>query len=68
MRSIGAETVLVGMLPGVELFSQAAQVASMESSPITDIRASGDYRKKMVAVLARRALLAAWQGVEGGNR
>jgi carbon-monoxide dehydrogenase medium subunit len=68
MRSIGAEAVLVGNRPGVELISAAAQVASMESSPITDIRASADYRRKMVAVLARRALLAAWQGLERSNR
>lgn len=68
MRSSGAETHLVGNFPGVDLFSEAAQIAAMESSPISDIRASADYRRKMVAVLVRRALLAAWQGLEVRSR
>jgi len=65
IRARKAETALDGQSPGVELFTEAAQIAKTESSPISDIRASGDYRKKMVAVLTRRALEAAWQQLEG---
>ena len=60
MRATQAESSLDGQPPSVEHFAKAGQIASAESSPIDDIRASGDYRKKMVAVLTRRALAAAW--------
>ncbi|MBK5108386.1 MAG: xanthine dehydrogenase family protein subunit M [Anaerolineales bacterium] len=60
-----AEAALQGQLPSLELFKDAGQIAMGESAPITDIRASGDYRKKMVAVLTRRALEAAWQQLIG---
>ena len=60
MRSIGAESLLQGKAPGMEIFTEAARVASLESSPITDLRASAEYRKKMVAVLVRRSLDATW--------
>jgi len=61
MRAVKAEAVLEGQEPSAEFFAEAGQVASAEASPISDLRASGDYRKKMVAVLTRRALAAAWQ-------
>ena len=60
MRAVKAESLLAGQAPNVELFAEAGQAASAESSPISDLRASGEYRKKMVAVLTRRALAAAW--------
>jgi CO/xanthine dehydrogenase FAD-binding subunit len=61
MRAFKAEAMLEGQMPSEELFTEAGQVASSEASPISDIRASGDYRKKMVGVLTRRALAASWQ-------
>jgi carbon-monoxide dehydrogenase medium subunit len=63
-----AEAILENMTPGIELFAKSAQVASMESSPISDIRASGNYRKQMVAVLTRRSLFDAWQQLERRDR
>ena len=65
MRAKKAEAALQGQLPSLELFKEAGQIAMGESAPITDIRASGDYRKKMVAVLTRRALEAAWLQLNG---
>lgn len=61
IRAVKAEAGLEGQKPSEKLFSEAGQVASSEASPISDLRASGEYRKKMVAVLTRRALTAAWQ-------
>lgn len=61
MRAFKAEQTLAGQSPSIELFAEAGQIASSESSPISDIRASGAYRRKMVAVLTRRALAAAWE-------
>jgi carbon-monoxide dehydrogenase medium subunit len=37
----------------------AAQCAEEESTPISDLRASADYRSNIVAVLVRRALTEA---------
>jgi carbon-monoxide dehydrogenase medium subunit len=65
MRALKAEAVLEGHPPSAELFAEAGRVASSESSPIDDIRASGEYRQKMVAVLTRRALAAAWGRLGG---
>jgi CO/xanthine dehydrogenase FAD-binding subunit len=39
-----------------ELFAEAAAVAATEISPISDLRASADYRRKISVVLVRRAL------------
>ncbi len=64
LRAVKAEAVLEGQMPSEKLFAEAGKVASSEASPISDIRASGEYRKKMVAVLTRRVLAAAWQKLE----
>jgi carbon-monoxide dehydrogenase medium subunit len=56
MRTEGAERMLVGKRMTDTLIRQAAQTASEETSPITDVRASAPYRWKMVTVLTIRAL------------
>lgn len=66
IRAREAEAGLEGQSPSTALFTEAGEIAKNESSPISDIRASGSYRKKMVAVLTRRALEAAWQQLADG--
>ena len=66
IRAVKAEAVLMGQSPSVEVFIEAGNVARTEASPISDIRASGEYRAKMVSVLTRRALAAAWKQIEEG--
>lgn len=56
MRTEKAERMLVGKRMTDTLIRQAAQTASEETSPITDVRASAPYRWKMVTVLTIRAL------------
>lgn len=56
MRTPEAETLLMGKKMTDDLIRRAAQAASRETSPITDVRASAAYRWKMVAVLVIRAL------------
>jgi CO/xanthine dehydrogenase FAD-binding subunit len=64
LRVPKAEEILEGKTPDEELFTTAGQAASDECSPITDLRSTGEYRKKMVAVLVRRALAAAWENLQ----
>ena len=51
-----AEKTLAGKVLTEELVNQAAEISLDEATPITDTRASAQYRKKMVDVLVRRAL------------
>ena len=56
IRAKTAEEILRGKEIDDALVEKAAQAASDESSPITDVRASADYRKEMVKVFTRYAL------------
>ena len=60
MRAVTAEKLLTGKIISTDLLAEAAQTASEEIAPITDVRASGAYRKRMTAVLVRRSLTTAW--------
>ena len=55
-RARRAEEVLRGQTITDELINRAAARARREARPITDVRASADYRREMVAVLSCRAL------------
>jgi CO/xanthine dehydrogenase FAD-binding subunit len=61
LRARKAEGVLEGSLLSDELIATAARKARDEATPISDIRASADYRSKMVEVLVWRALKAIWE-------
>jgi carbon-monoxide dehydrogenase medium subunit len=56
IRAYKAEQLLQGRKMAPELFAEAAAVAATEISPISDLRASADYRRKISVVLVRRAL------------
>jgi len=57
MRAKKAEEILQGEVIDEKVISRAAKAASEESRPIDDHRASAEYRKIMVDVLVRRAIL-----------
>jgi carbon-monoxide dehydrogenase medium subunit len=67
VRSRNAEACLKGRKPGEEVFRQAGEAASVEFSPIDDIRGSAEYRREMVKVLVARALKAAVQSFQEKN-
>jgi CO/xanthine dehydrogenase FAD-binding subunit len=59
LRARQTESLVRGKPLTAKLIGQAGEQAAEESRPITDVRASADYRKQMVGVLTRRALLEA---------
>lgn len=54
--SVEVPGIMVGQEFNTELVEKAAEAAAGEARPISDIRASAEYRREMVAVLARRLL------------
>ena len=56
-----AAEALVGSDGGADAVAAAAQAAAAAAQPISDVRASADYRRAMAEVVARRAL-------DGGRR
>ncbi len=65
MRARKAEAVLSGQILTEELADKAGHEASKECKPISDVRSSADYRKEMVRVNTKRALLNAAAGRKG---
>lgn len=65
-----AEALLVGQPAGTDgsagTIGRAAQAVAEATRPITDVRASADYRRAMAAVIARRAIQAALTRAAGG--
>jgi carbon-monoxide dehydrogenase medium subunit len=58
-RAAAAEKALAGKAIGAAFFEEAGRLAAEEAKAIDDVRASAAYRKKMVAVLVKRAFAAA---------
>lgn len=56
MRAVKAENVLRGQKLNDAIIEKASQIASEESQPIDDQRASAEYRRDMVKVLTTRAI------------
>ena len=61
IRANKAESILKGKSFKDILVERVAQVAAEEARPISDIRASAEYRREMVRVLTRRAVSQAWE-------
>lgn len=63
MRARAAEALLEGHVPDAPRLDAAAAAAMAEARPISDVRASAGYRRRMVGVLVRRALVQALENV-----
>ncbi len=59
MRAPKAEVLLAGKPLTPSLIAEAAHTAAAQARPITDLRASAEYRRHAVQILARRALRGA---------
>jgi carbon-monoxide dehydrogenase medium subunit len=62
IRAKNAEALLEGQVLTEGLAAKVGDEAARESKPITDVRSSADYRRAMVGVMTRRALLNAAGG------
>lgn len=56
LRAYSAEKILKGSELTDDLLEKAAEAASEECSPISDVRASAEYRKDMIRVYTKRAV------------
>ena len=68
MRAKKAERILKGKVLTPELIASAAEVASGEARPITDLRASADFRRELVRVLTERMVQAAQENASGNSK
>ena len=64
MRATEAENLLRGKPFSAGLVREAAEAASEAARPISDIRASAEYRKEMVRILTARALNGAKEQIK----
>ncbi len=64
LRPLAAESVLAQNPPGEETFVQAAEKAMDAASPISDVRASAQYRQAMVRNLTLRGLRDVWEQLQ----
>lgn len=62
--SVEVPSILAGSEFSSELVEKAAEAASGEARPISDIRGSAKYRREMVKVLARRLLQEAFDAAQ----
>ena len=67
VRVPAAESALVGQPVGRASAEAAASLFAAATAPISDVRASADYRRAMAAVIARRAIEAAVLRATGGE-
>lgn len=65
LRAAGAEGELAGRPLSAENIGRAAEAAARQSRPVSDVRASAEYRRQLVGVLTGRALNRA-KGVLAG--
>jgi carbon-monoxide dehydrogenase medium subunit len=61
IRATEAERYLDGRDVIPPAMEHAGRIAAREASPISDFRASADYRRDLIAVLTARALESAWR-------
>lgn len=67
IRALGAERILKGGKLSDRRILRAAVEATGETSPISDVRASKDYRLRMTRVLVRRGLESVRESLAGSN-
>ena len=54
----GPDSMSIVVLRVWDVMAQCAKIVAQEITPITDLRASADYRKDLAETLSRRTLMA----------
>lgn len=67
LRARKAEFLLEGTVPDQALVREAGRTASEECTPISDVRASADYRRLLVAALVERTLASCVERIASGG-
>lgn len=67
LRLSSVENILEGNSLSKELLDEAQKLAAESVSPISDVRASADYRCHLTVVLVRRALVKIHRELSGNN-
>jgi CO/xanthine dehydrogenase FAD-binding subunit len=67
-RAHAAEEVLNNQVIDEDLAGKAGKVASSEASPISNVRASKEYRMEMIAALTKKAVMAAYQRIQAKSK
>ena len=65
LRATAAEAALQGQTANEETFAKAAAAAVQDSSPISDLRASAEFRRHLVKVMTARLLAEAANRAKG---
>lgn len=68
IRAPKAEAYLAGRKVSEEAMAEAGRIAATEAKPISDFRASADYRRDLIAVLVKRALAGAQARVKSKTK
>ena len=66
IRAYKSEKELVGKAASEAVIDSAAAKAAEEAKPITDVRATADYRRNAVKALVRQGLTQALERARGG--
>ena len=65
VRLVDVETFLTGKAFTADLADEAGRLAAAQITPITDLRASAEYRKSMAHTLTRRLIQECLADLEG---
>lgn len=63
LRVVEAEQLLEGNSPTPGRLQEAAQLALRATDPISDVRASAEYRQHLVTVMVQRAVKLCWERI-----
>jgi aerobic carbon-monoxide dehydrogenase medium subunit len=65
VRAAGAEALLRGAIPDVDVLAELEQVVGAALEPTAELKASAAYKRRTAGVLVARAVQQAWRDAGG---